>query len=131
MFYSVNDQLWQYDLLKQRAQLIANMPLGGVISGGAITPDQNYIYLSVGGGSSANLSIRRVGLKGQAVPKFVYQLQSIIPRSIGQCSLNLVNFSHTSVTFTPASPACQQAAAAELRQDGFDVGQLSLTPASL
>jgi hypothetical protein len=130
LFYSQNDQLWQYDRLTQKSNLVANMPLGAIILAASLNPDKAYIYLSASG-TNGTTSIKRVGLKGQAVPKFIFQLQSILPKNINNCALGMINFTGVTVTVSPGSPGCQQAAATELQQDGFDLSQLSITPASL
>ena len=134
LIYSVKDQLWQYDIGTSAAKLIANMPLGGDISQIAISDGGEYVYLSVAGINGASGSIKRVGLKGQSVPSIVYQLQDILPKNLEDCTISLVNFTAPAVLVSSSSPdlsqLCIKAASDELSQDGFNLNQLQLIPAS-
>ncbi len=129
LFYSVADQLWSYNLESQSSQLIANMPLGDPIQQLSISSDKSYVYITTF--DTANgVAIRRVGLQGQKVPDYIYQLQDILPESTPGAgySLGLYNFSGGPTIQVirsaggPTSP--QLAAEQELQSDGFDITKL-------
>lgn len=130
LVYAVSDQLWSYNIQTQQGRLVANMPLGAPISGAALTADKSYLYLSVRSiTDGSRTKIKRVGLKGQAVDKAVYQLQDMTPQSVDLCFLDLVNFTKPTVTVSPGTPACLQAAQTKLQQSGFNLSALNINPA--
>jgi hypothetical protein len=142
IFYSSNDQLWIYKLDAQKSELLANMPLANPITGMALSADKSYIYLTtMDSTSSVNAAIRRVGLKGQKTPDYIYSLQSILPLNLDAFSLNLVNFNPSRPTIivqpfgdnSVTPPTYLQAAKTELQQRGFDISKLQfiLNPAKI
>jgi hypothetical protein len=130
--FSINDQLWSYNLAGQKAQLIANMPLGATITEVSISAERNYAYLSVQFNNGNQL--KRVGLKNQTVSHIISQLQDILPLTLDQCTLSLVNFSHPTVLVQsstgPAQRNCDQTVRTELGADGFDLNSLQINFAS-
>ena len=125
ILYSVDNKLWTYSLQKGQAVAVANLSPESTIGEIAVDKDAHFIYLSViasqGGG------IKRVGLSGQKVADFVYQLDVFLPTTKGQCTIDYVNFTRPTISVTTAgspSAACQNTAKDELRQDGFDLSQL-------
>jgi hypothetical protein len=134
LFYSINDQLWSYNVQTQRSQVIANMPNGEQIKELTVSTDGAYIYL-VTSDSSNNQAIRRVGLQGQQVPDDIYQLQDflLIPPTPGAgYAFGLVNFSGEPVVQVIISdgssgPASIQSAQQILQADGFNTSKLQLT----
>jgi len=128
--YAVSDQLWSYDIQTQQGRLLANMPLGGAISGMALTADKSYLYLTVRSiTDGSRTEIKRVGLKGQTIDKTVYRLQDVTPQNVGLCFLDLVNFTKPTVTVSPGTPACMQTAQTKLQQSGFNLSALNLASA--
>lgn len=131
LFYSINDQLWSYDVQTQRSQVIADMPNGEQIQALTVSTDDAYVYL-VTSDSDGDQAIRRVGLNGQQVPSIVYNLQDflLIPSIPGAgYSFGLVNFSgkpavQVLVYAGSSSATSLQSAMQILQQDGFNLGQL-------
>jgi hypothetical protein len=129
LFYSINDQLWSYNVATQDNYLVANMPLADSIKEVVASEDGAYIYL-VTVDSSGNTAVRRVGLHGQKVPSYIYKLQDILPQStpgVGY-SIGLVNFSGPptiQVVRSNGGPMnAQQLADQVLQSDGFDTSKL-------
>ncbi|MGH7192735.1 MAG: hypothetical protein ACREJM_04275 [Candidatus Saccharimonadales bacterium] len=130
LLYSLNDQLWTYDLSQQKAQLLANMPLAASVTGLFPSHDGAYIYLTTLDATSSSYAIKRIGLKGQKVPDSIYRLQDILPLGFGAYSLNFINFSGPPTIIvrvapgTTSGPAALQAARQKLQSLGFDVSKL-------
>jgi hypothetical protein len=133
LFYNTSDQLWIYKVSEQKSQILANMPLGSSITGLALNADKSYLYFTTNGTDGTN-AIRRIGLKGQQnTPQYIYDLQNIMPISLNDVSLNLVNFGHPPTVLINPHPdsslspqAYMQEAQTELQQDGFNLSQLKL-----
>jgi hypothetical protein len=130
LFYSVQDQLWSYDLLSQSSRLITNMPLGDSIQEIAISTDKAYVYLATAD-TNKNITVRRVGLKDQKVPDFIYQLQDILPQEVTNpgYEMRLYNFAgKPTVTVIPNdgphSTPPLQSAMQTLQGEGFDLSKL-------
>lgn len=102
LFYSIADQLWIYSLSNQKAQIIANMPLADNITGISVGEDKSYVYLTTFGVTGYNTNngyaLRRIGLRGQKTPNFIYQLQDILPLNLADCTASLTNFAPQSPT---------------------------------
>jgi hypothetical protein len=96
VIYAMEDQFWVYDLQNKKSQLFANMPLNDSITGLYLNADRDYVYLTTLNSYSQTPAIKRVGLKGQSVPEYMYRLQDILPRNYEQYSLSLVGFSRPS-----------------------------------
>lgn len=127
LVYSNNDQLWIYNLTDQKAQILANMPLANYITGLSIAADKSYIYLTTID-ASGDGAIRRVGLKNQMIPKFIYELQSILPLSVNQCTLSLRNFTQPGIVVQSSAnqaQGCIPIAQSTLQQRGFNISLLS------
>jgi hypothetical protein len=130
LFYSVQDQLWSYNLQTQSSRLIANMPLAEQIQEVKVSTDKAYVYLTTSN-SNNDIAVRRVGLLGQKVPGFIYQLQDILPQATpgSGYGMGLYNFAGKptiSVVLTDGSDSSTslQSAMQELQSDGFDLNQL-------
>lgn len=139
--YTSKDGLWSYDLASQKAELLANMPfVAGSITGLEVSGDRSYAYLTTGGSSvSNNYAILRVGLKGQHVPDYISKLQGVLPLTLNDCSLSLVNFAQPATILVESfpntslsGPGYLQEAQNALTQDGFDLSKLQfkLVPGS-
>jgi hypothetical protein len=74
------------------------MPLGDLINQVLISQDKSYIYLTTSD-DSGNIAIRRVGLRGQKTPSFIFQLQDVLPEATPGAgySVGFINFSGTPV----------------------------------
>jgi hypothetical protein len=132
IIYSTNDQLWIYDIVTREAQNIANMPQAASITEISTSQDKSYIYLVVQNDANAK-SLKRVGLKGQTTPDYVFNLQSIMPLSLDNYSMSLINFGASNTppailvrpfSSTASSSLYLQAAKTELQQRGFNINQL-------
>lgn len=125
LFYSTADQLWLFDIQAERSQLVANAPLGGIIISLSTSSDSSYLYLvAEQSPTSSGAAVKRIGLKNQLIASSIFQLQSILPTTFGQCSLSLINF--TGPTITTQSAQCQTAARSELQARGFDLTKLKV-----
>lgn len=126
LFYAINDELWSYSSDTQKSQLVSNMPLGATISEISISSNKAYVYLVTH--SQSSYQLKRVGLNGQVVSKLVYQLQDIMPLTIDQCKLSLINFTSPTIlvdsSVGSAQKLCNQPVKNELQKDGFDLSQL-------
>jgi hypothetical protein len=132
-FYTSRDELWLYDLGSQKAELLATMPfVAGSITSLGVSSDRSYVYLTTGDSSLGNnYAILRVGLKGQSVPGYISKLQGVLPLTLNDCSLSLVNFAQPATILVESFPnsnlssqAYLQEAQSALAQDGFDLGKL-------
>jgi len=128
LFYTSGTQVWVYNVNTRQSRLLANTPLGASATELAVSEDHSYLYVLTGD-SSGNTAIRRIGLRGQTVPKYVYQLQDIFPDRLDNYSLSLVNFTQPPVILVqpyPDAPTANyiQTATSELQSDGFDTSQL-------
>lgn len=135
LFYSSGSQVWVYNLNTQRSQLLANTPLANTATELALSPGNTYLYVLTGTGSG-NTAIRRIGLSGQTVPSFIYQLQDIFPDLLNNYSMSLINFAGPPVILVqpyPDAPAGNylQIASSQLQSLGFNVNnfQFQLTNA--
>jgi hypothetical protein len=131
--YTSKDGLWSYDLASQQAELLANMPfVAGYITGLGVSGDGSYVYLTTGDPSVGNnYAILRVGLKGQQVPDYISKLQAILPLTLNDSSLSLVNFTQPATILIGSfrdsnlsGPAYLQEAQNGLTQYGFDLSKL-------
>ncbi len=131
LLYTVGAQLWIYDLPTKKAQLLANMPSGTSITGLYPNNDRSYVYVTTGGSSpdSNTNAIRRIGLKNQQVPEYIYNLQDILPEGAAGCLIGLVNFAPPASIFIQPYPqtsaaVCIPQAQLQLQSQGFDISQL-------
>jgi len=99
LFYSLNDRLWRFKLGSDQAEVIAAMDTNHAITEIAPSPDQSYIYLTAQNtaGSNNDLSVYRVGLKGQPVSDAVQQAAAHLPWLVGRCLLSLTNFTSPTI----------------------------------
>jgi hypothetical protein len=129
LLYTVNDQLWTYNLPQQKAQLLANMPLSNSITGLYLSDDGSYIYVTSFDPNTSSYAIKRIGLKGQKVPDYIYNLQDILPISSGSYTLGLINFSGTPRILVRVAPSINPdsslpQAMQQLQGLGFDTSKL-------
>jgi hypothetical protein len=130
LLYASSDQLWSYSLKSQTANLIANMPLGASISELDLSAEGVYAYLQTINSNNIS-SIVRVGLKNQVIPSVVSQLQNILPLSLDQCYVYMVNFTAPTVLVDPALAVeppslCVDAARSVLQQDGINLSGVNV-----
>ncbi len=129
LLYTSSSELWTYNLSQQKAQLLANTPLGDSITGLYISDDRSYVYVTTVASSSQVYAIRRIGLKGRKVPDYIYSLQNALPLSQNGYSLSLINFSGSPTILVQVAPgvsaaAQPQQAIKQLQGLGFDTGKL-------
>jgi hypothetical protein len=129
LLYALSDQLWSYSLQTHTSNVIANMPLGGAIGEITLSQDRSYIYLTAEHGYG-NYEIKRVGLRGQAVADFIYQLQNILPDNRDNYSIGLLNFTRPTVIARPYTDstvnpqALVNSTRTEIQQAGFDINKI-------
>ncbi|HEU5005103.1 MAG TPA: hypothetical protein VFT49_03410 [Candidatus Saccharimonadales bacterium] len=131
LLYTSKDTLWSYNMSSGKAGLIANMPLGDPILNGSVGQTGDYAYLNVSDQSRGQL-IKRVALKGQQVSKEIYELQSIMPENIGECTADLVNFTGLTIRVRdlgegPSNSSCQSVIQNDLSSRGIDLKTLNFT----
>lgn len=122
--------LWTYSVKSGRANLIANMPLAAGVSSVALSSNGAYLYVTTTDNDN-NAAVRRVGLRGQNVPKYVYNLQNILPITTNEYTLSLVNFTHPTVivqSYPGSPPTYLQDASTDLQQRGFNLSQIGVQP---
>jgi hypothetical protein len=131
LFYSEGDELWAYNLSSQKADLVANMPLANSITGIEFSDSNAYVYLTTQDSSGNNPAIRRVGLKGQKVDDTIFALQDILPKTLDEYSLSLINFVSPPVVLVQPYPDSKisaqsdlQASQTELQQDGINLNKV-------
>jgi hypothetical protein len=125
--------LWTYNLVSGRANLLANMPFNAGVSSIGVSTDKSYIYIAQID-SQNRAFIKRVGLRGQNVPNYVFQLQDFLPVDINSYSISLINFSRPEVVVLqlPTSPPTYlQQAKGQLQKSGFDLTKLEIITATL
>jgi hypothetical protein len=131
-FYAAHDEVWSYDTAGQSATRLANLPSTfGSITGLRISDDRSYLYMTtVDASSDGDNVIRRIGLKGQKAPDYIYRLQNVLPLTSADHSLSLINFAAPAAIEVQSYPPNDlgpqyytQQAQAELRQDGYDISK--------
>ncbi len=95
VFYSINGQLWLYDLPTKMSNKITQLLTGGNVSSIYPSIDDAYVYFSSEGNKKTQLF--RVGLKGQAIDNSLNALPVFLPEVIHNCSLNYLSFGKTSI----------------------------------
>jgi len=88
--YSQGSQLWVYDTQSQAAHVIAAGSSDKSIDEVVVDTSNNYIYAVISSDNAS--SLYRVGLRGQKVQSFTYQLPDFLPDNTSPCSLHYVNF---------------------------------------
>lgn len=136
--YASGGGLWLYDLSAQKTELLANVPfLDGSITGLYVSGDGSYVYLTAG--SNNGYAVFRVGLRGQQVPDYIAKLQDILPLTLNDCSVSVVNFTQPAAILVQSFPsgnlspqAYLQEAQSGLTRSGFDVSkfQFKFVPGS-
>lgn len=129
LLYGVNSQLWEFNSVTKVSSLLANMPLASPIS--EITPsdDGSFAYLGVQatGGSSI---IERVGLRGQTVPHYLTQLQSIMPYTAEDYFVTLTDFT-SPVLYVAPIPPLTNTSDGYVQEASNYFGDLGLKPSEL
>lgn len=127
LLYSTNDQLWAYSVSTGSARILANMPLAQGVSDISVSSDGAYVYV-ISLAQDGSSALRRVGVKNQSVPAYMFQLQSIMPDELLTYSLDLAAFGQPPVILV--KPHSGQAgnnyagmASQELKSSGFDVSK--------
>ena len=127
LFYSVNDQIWSYNITSQKSRLFANTPLNQNVAELSVSTDKAYLYM-VTVGADGSFAIRRIGLEGQKTPENIYELQSILPEDLDSYSIGLVNFTRLDVLVEPYAidPSTDYVAKAkiDLADHGFNANDL-------
>ena len=101
LLFSKESELWSYNTQAQKSSLIANMPLAPLILELQVDETRQYVYVVVGAEDNTGVQIKRVGLKSQKIAESLIQLQDILPLTVDDCEIDLVNFSHLIITATP------------------------------
>jgi hypothetical protein len=135
LFYSVGDQLWSYNILTQKSQVIAMMPDGNQIQALSISTDGTYIYIVTSYNTPGTMEIERVGLRGQQVPSSIYDLQDFLltpPTPGAGYAIGLINFSGQpaiQIVLSDGSNAAAslQSAKQKLEQDGFNLNDFQFS----
>jgi hypothetical protein len=133
LLYSLNDELWTYSVNGQKSQLLSNTPLSSSITGLYVSSDRAYVYITTFDSFTSDRAIRRIGLRGQRVPGYIYQLQAIMPLQLNSRYLSLVNFygpPNILVSVYPPEdiqPAISSAKRS-LQNRGFELSELRFTP---
>lgn len=94
ILYSINDQLWRYDLKSSSSEVVAKALSGHSISFITFDPDHTYAYLSVQdlAGNNDSFSIERVSLGGQSSDSVASKLSGHFPQLMGSCYLQYLGF---------------------------------------
>jgi hypothetical protein len=123
LLYGVGESLWSFNTNSSKATLIANMPLGGAVSGIYPSADDNYVYLAVASSDGGSYTLARIGLKNQAVTDKALQLGANLPKELNECYLGYINFIKTRLVLK-ADPVfkegCRIQTQQELQNDGLD-----------
>jgi hypothetical protein len=119
LFYSIDSQLWTYDMATKQSQKITALAAGEKLTGIFPNTSGSYVYFTDNNGEKAQLF--RAGMNGQHAPNKSFGALSIfLPETIGVCSLNYVNFIKPVITIDyPSSGTdpkrCIEAAKGELK----------------
>ncbi len=130
LYYTVGEQLWSYSVTDQTSQLRASMPANHILSDLSVSSDKSYIYLTVApAGSNNSRQLYRLGLQGQTVASYVYQLPIILPDSSQICTLSYINFTSLTILGTnygnpDTNQSCSSAANTVLGVYGINVALL-------
>jgi hypothetical protein len=105
------------------------MPFTDTVRDLYLSDDKAFIYVTTYNSNTRTFAIKRIGLNGQQVPGYIYQLQDILPQNDNSYSLSLVNFSlPPTVLVQPYADASAgnfvAQAQSNLQSLGFDIGQL-------
>jgi hypothetical protein len=104
--YTDNGNIWSFNVNTSGAHIIADIKTPYVVSGLAVSDDRSYIYISTTNTiSKSNSAIFRISLNGQVAPTLVYQLQDILPLTLSDSTISLINFGKPpSLIITPLFP---------------------------
>lgn len=131
--YSEKTNIWSFNLTTGKNYVIANTDVGNIITSIYTSDSKDYIYYSTNSStSSSNSGIFRIGLFNQHPQQLASQLQDILPLSLGDSTLSLVNFGQpTTILISPLFPrgnidknGLVQEAQKTLQQYGFDISTL-------
>ena len=128
--YSTNGQLWTYDLVSQRTDVIGQANAGETIE--EITPsqDSSYIYLGIRG-INGTPSIRRLSLKDTRLSPLLAKLTVFLPLNLSECAAGYLNFTKLSVLVRPYNPSqttqCLQDIRTNLANDQIDINNIGFS----
>ncbi len=129
--YSNDGKIWKFNVTNQRSDLLSSLPLGSDVNGISISQEKDYIYVSSVQPTNNSSSLYRVSLNGKSAPKYIYQLADLLPMTLADCTISIVNFAKpTTILVQPfpnsglGGPAYITEAQNELSQDGFDISKL-------
>jgi hypothetical protein len=134
--YNIANQLWRYDVLSKQSSQLVLLGAGNNITGIFPSQDSSYVYFATT--SPLKSQLFRVALKGQSYDRALSALSSFLPKDVGVCTLNYVNFSKPAVliqypSFESTASLCEGAAKGQLRYFGLDPDSfgyiVSATPA--
>jgi hypothetical protein len=132
LVYASSTQVWMYNIQTQKDTILANAPLDEAITYLTVNDEKSYIYLSMAGTPSYNNpEIMRIGLQGQSTSSLADQLQNILPITLSDSTIGLINFTKPSILITPnaystsSTASYIQEAQSQLQQDGYDISSLS------
>lgn len=114
ILYGLTNNLWRFDSDTGQADAIANMRTETVAQQ-FLDQDSSYIYITTQDSKTGRrLRLSRLGLKGQPAATIPTQLGVLLPNTLGNCSLALVNF--TKPTVAVSGPIGQNAACLQKAQ---------------
>ncbi len=126
LLYSTGNALWSYSTDSGDAQMISSVPSGQSINNLYLDTARRLVYFSIQ--DSSGSEIDRVNLIKHTASSLIYQLGVFLPKTIGNCAINYVNF--TSPTIFVAGPNaaqdCQGVVEAELVGDGLASSSLGI-----
>lgn len=132
LIYASSDELWQYDVSTQRADLLGVMPLNNTVTSIAVDKEKSYVYITTGGQDTNDSNISRVGLNGQTPQSNVTELQNVLPLDFEACTVSLVDFAVPPMVVIDQAPGlgtinCLQQTYSEFSIAGISTGGLQFS----
>lgn len=122
LYYSIENQLWKYDLQTHTDSKIATLPYGQKIGYIFASNNSNYLYLATS--TEDKSSVLKFSLAKTVLDDPLLGLDAFMPENIDTCSLNYINFTSPTIMIsspnTTSSDDCVSATKGELSNYGFD-----------
>jgi hypothetical protein len=90
LFYSIDSQLWSYNIQTGQSQKLAALAAGESVTGIYPNSDDSYIYFT--DDNTEKTQLFKVGLQGQPVDTSLTSLSIFMPETLSSCVLNFINF---------------------------------------